>query len=590
MNVSDFNEFNLDERLMRAVAESGYEQPTPIQAEAIPVVISGADLIGTAQTGTGKTAAFMLPILQRILETPLAPAAPDEAPKPKSRAKSKSGHTYHRALIVTPTRELAEQINDTIKTLGKYTEIRSETIYGGVASRPQEKALKDGVEILVACPGRLLDHIDAGLCKLDKIEVLVLDEADRMFDMGFLPSVRRILEFVNRQRQTLLFSATFPREVEELASSTLHKPKRVAIGMPQAAETITHALYPVPVHLKKKLLIALLRQTDAYAMLVFTRTKHRAEALARQLGREGFKTTSLHSDRSQNQRQAALNGFKAGKYQIMVATDIAARGLDVETISHVINYDIPDTVDAYVHRIGRTGRAEREGDAFTLITPDDGEMVRDIERALKQKIERKTLEGFDYSEQLADGNPNSPQAPRHSQPHQPRPERNGHGDRPGGNNDRNRNGQRRQQPLQQQPRQPMQNNGQHRRPQQQRPTETNPVPDTVTDEYGFDDVRQPRPEELERLHSRTFGDAKRGAHLTNNQNNRTGGQQGGQRGNQRGGQRRRGPNQGNSTFGNANSNAQPNANSRGPQKRRPLQRGQSGQRSYMSRDERKRFG
>ncbi|NJM40192.1 MAG: DEAD/DEAH box helicase, partial [Anaerolineae bacterium] len=348
MNVSDFNEFNLDERLMRAVAESGYEQPTPIQAEAIPVVMSGADLIGTAQTGTGKTAAFVLPILQRILQTPLPQAAPAEAPKPRSKAKSQQSH--HRALIVTPTRELAEQINDTIKVLGKYTEIRSETIYGGVASRPQEKALKDGVEILVACPGRLLDHIDAGLCKLDKIDVLVLDEADRMFDMGFLPSVRRILEFVNRQRQTLLFSATFPREVEELASSTLRNPERVAIGMPQAAETITHALYPVPLHLKKKLLIALLRQTDAYAMLVFTRTKHRAEALARQLGREGFKTTSLHSDRSQNQRQAALNGFKAGKYQIMVATDIAARGLDVETISHVINYDIPDTVDAYVHR------------------------------------------------------------------------------------------------------------------------------------------------------------------------------------------------------------------------------------------------
>ena len=551
----DFSDFNLDARLMRAITDSRYEQPTPIQAEAIPVVLSGADLIGTAQTGTGKTAAFVLPILQRILTTP---------------ATGK----YHRALIVTPTRELAEQINDTIKVLAKHTDIRSETIYGGVAARFQERALRNGVEILVACPGRLLDHIDAGLCKLDKIEVLVLDEADRMFDMGFLPSVKRILGFVNRQRQTLLFSATFPREVEDLAGGNLRNPKRVAIGRPQAATTITHGLYPVPIHLKKKLLIALLKQTDAYAMLVFTRTKHRAEALARQLIKDGFKTTSLHSDRSQGQRQAALNGFKAGKFQVMVATDIAARGIDVETISHVINYDIPDTVDAYVHRIGRTGRAEREGDAFTLVTPEDGEMVRDIERALGKKIERKTLEGFDYAEPLADG---SLAGPRPSQ--QPGQQRNENNGRNGSGNNRsdrgaqrngNRNGQRGGQG--QRPAQRPQQQGY--RPQTSRVAEVNPaVLEPTIDENGFENVRQPRPEELERLHSLTSGDLKRARNQPNQNQSRPGGQQ------------RRSSGTGGS-FG----SAQPGT--RGPQKRRPLQSGNSrnGTRTYMSRDEHKGFG
>jgi len=384
----NFDTFNLDPRLMRAVAEAGYVQATPIQASAIPVALAKHDLIGTAQTGTGKTAAFVLPILQKILTEDGGRKTEDGKPLRRSS---------HRALIVTPTRELAEQINDAIKALARHTKIRSATIYGGVGAGPQERALRDGVEILVACPGRLLDHIDARIAKLDTIDTLVLDEADRMFDMGFLPQIRRILQHVPKQRQTMLFSATFPQAVEELAASNLHQPKRVNVGLSQPAHTVAHALYPVSAHLKKKLLIALLRKTDAFSMLVFTRTKHRAEALARQLEREGFKTTSLHSDRSQGQRQKALDGFKSGKYQIMVATDIAARGLDVETVSHVINYDIPDTVDAYIHRIGRTGRAQREGDAFTLITPEDHEMVRDIERALKQKIARETLAEFDYN-------------------------------------------------------------------------------------------------------------------------------------------------------------------------------------------------
>lgn len=411
-----FSNFNLDARLMRAIAESGYETPTPIQAAAIPVALSGQDVVGTAQTGTGKTAAFVLPILERLL---------------KEHATAPHHARIHRALIVTPTRELAEQINDSVRALAKHTRVRSATIYGGVSAGPQEKALRDGVEILVACPGRLLDHIDAGLCRLDKIEVLVLDEADRMFDMGFLPQVRRILNHVPKRRQTLLFSATFPKEVEELAQQALHRPQRVAVGIVQPATTVTHALYPVPQHLKTDLLIALLRKTDAFSMLVFTRTKHRAEKVARMLAKQGFQTTSLHSDRSQNQRQNALKGFKDGKYQVMVATDIAARGLDIETVSHVINYDIPDTVDAYIHRIGRTGRAEREGDAFTLITPDDNAMVRDIERALKKPIERRKLAEFDYGASA----PERPAAPdKHAAPYRPaapgRPAAQSHGRKP----------------------------------------------------------------------------------------------------------------------------------------------------------------
>ena len=569
----DFSDFNLDARLMRAIADSRYEQPTPIQAEAIPVVLAGSDLIGTAQTGTGKTAAFVLPILQRILNTP-----PDSNGPTRTTRDGKTvplGH--HRALIVTPTRELAEQINDAIKVLAKYTNIRSETIYGGVASRFQERALRDGVEILVACPGRLLDHIDAGLCKLDKIDVLVLDEADRMFDMGFLPSVKRILGFVNRNRQTLLFSATFPREVEDLAGSSLRNPKRIAIGRPQAATTITHALYPVTMHLKKKMLIALLKKTDAYAMLVFTRTKHRAEALARQLVREGFKTTSLHSDRSQSQRQAALNGFKSGKFQVMVATDIAARGIDVETISHVINYDIPDTVDAYVHRIGRTGRAEREGDAFTLVTPEDGEMVRDIERALGKKIERKTLEGFDYTEPLADGNPNSPntaRGPQRSPQGQGRPQRDFQRDSRGPRRDAGRGAQR---PAQR----PSNGNGAS--------VYASPVVAEIGPDGMDNDVQQPRPEVLERLHGQTSGDLRRArnhADLRRGSSSGTSGGSSGSAGGSRGGQSRRPQGAGNSSFGSAGPGAR--GPQSGAQKRKPLQRG--GSRSYMSRDERKYFG
>jgi ATP-dependent RNA helicase RhlE len=371
----NFNEFNLDPRLMAGINFAGYQTPTPIQTAVIPLAMAGHDLIGTAQTGTGKTAAFVLPILHQLL-------------------KGVRGQT--RALIVTPTRELAEQIHENIRILGRGTQIRSATIYGGVAPSPQIKALRDGVEILVVCPGRLLDLIDQRQAKLNRVEILILDEADRMMDMGFLPSVKRILKFVPAKRQTMLFSATFPEEIEQLASQTLYEPQRISVDLHRPANTVTHALFPVPQHLKPALLMALLKQTDTDSVLIFTRTKHRARRLAQQILNAGYRVTSLHSDRTQSQRQSALNGFRSGHYQVMVATDIAARGLDVETISHVINFDIPDTADAYIHRIGRTGRAERNGDAFTLVTPEDRDMVRALEKIMGQPLPQQKLDDFNY--------------------------------------------------------------------------------------------------------------------------------------------------------------------------------------------------
>ncbi len=371
----NFNQFNLDARLQAGIKRAGYNMPTPIQLKTIPVALTRQDLIGTAQTGTGKTAAFVLPILHRLISAPRHQA---------------------RALIVTPTRELAEQIHQTICMLSTGTHLRSLTVYGGVGANPQIQALRKGVEIIVACPGRLLDLIAQKHVHLDQVEVLVLDEADRMFDMGFLPDIRRIIKAVPDQRQTMLFSATFPPEVERLANQTLKQPHRIAIGISRPAQTVSHAIYPVPQQLKRGLLLELLKQTDTESVLIFTRTKHRASRLQYQIQKAGYRVTSLHGDRSQGQRQSALNGFKSGRYQIMVATDIAARGLDVDRISHVINFDMPDTADSYIHRIGRTGRAKRNGDAFTLVTPEDGEMIRNLEKIVGHKLERKTLDGFDY--------------------------------------------------------------------------------------------------------------------------------------------------------------------------------------------------
>ena len=368
---------------MLGIRNAGYETATPIQEAAIPAAVRGRDIIGTAQTGTGKTAAFVLPILNRLLDGPKG---------------------MPRALIVTPTRELAEQINQVVHQLSAGSGLRSATIYGGVGADRQIKALRQGVEILVATPGRLLDLVQQRHAKLHRIEILVIDEADRMFDMGFLPDVRRIIKAVPVERQTMLFSATFPAEVELLAAQSLIEPQKISMGISKPAVTVTHALYPVPSHLKSALLLKILKQTDSDSVLVFVRTKHRADKVARQIAHGGHRVTSLHGNRTQGQREQALHGFKKGHFHIMVATDIAARGLDIDSITHVINYDMPDTADAYIHRIGRTGRAHRTGDAFTLVTDDDRDMIRSLERIMGGPIKRETFADFDYS---------TPAPPRH---------------------------------------------------------------------------------------------------------------------------------------------------------------------------------
>jgi ATP-dependent RNA helicase RhlE len=370
-----FTPFNLHPHLTTRVKALGYKTPTPIQVQAIPPVLAGKDVMGLAQTGTGKTAAFVLPILERLL------------PGPRGRVRS---------LIIAPTRELAEQIHVSIGELGGATSLKSCTIYGGVGVNPQIERLRAGVDIVVACPGRLLDHLSQKTIDLSRLEVLVIDEADRMFDMGFLPDIRRVVRQLPVKRQTLMFSATMPEDIKRLTNEVLHDPVVIKIGETAPANTVSHALYPVAQHLKTALLMELLTRTDTDSILIFTRTKHRAKRIGQQLEKAGYRAASLQGNLSQNKRQNALDGFRDGSYQILVATDIAARGIDVSNISHVINYDIPDTTDAYTHRIGRTGRAAKTGDAFTFITREDEPTVRSIERVLGGPIERRTIEGFDY--------------------------------------------------------------------------------------------------------------------------------------------------------------------------------------------------
>lgn len=372
-----FTDFSLDARLNSAIETVGYTTPTPIQEQAIPLVLAGRDVLGLAQTGTGKTAAFALPILQRLTSGPLRKV---------------------RVLVVAPTRELAEQIHQTFTDLGKNLKVTSTPIYGGVSKRPQLSALRRGAEIVVACPGRLLDHIGEGDIDLSNVEVLVLDEADRMCDMGFLPDIRRILKHLPSQRQTLFFSATMPDDIRSLSAEILDNPATVQIGMIAPAETVSHAIYPITNKLKNRLLLAMLSQTATGRVLVFTRTKRRARNLALLLTNEGYNASALQGNMAQNRRQESIDGFRDGKYDIMVATDIASRGIDVTEISHVINFDIPDTVDAYTHRIGRTGRAEQSGDAYTFVTESDEVMVRDIEKVLGESLERRRLPDFDYGD------------------------------------------------------------------------------------------------------------------------------------------------------------------------------------------------
>jgi ATP-dependent RNA helicase RhlE len=374
-----FSTLGLGPKILQAVRETGYTEPTPIQAAAIPHVIGGHDLIGIAQTGTGKTAAFVLPLLERMGAT--------------------SSSRNPRVLIVAPTRELAAQIDETVRDLSKHLRISRATIFGGVGEQPQIQAVRRGVDILVATPGRLLDLMGAGHITLRDVKYLVLDEADRMLDMGFLPQIRRIVKAVPTERQTLLFSATLSKDIEKLTGEFLRAPKTVEIGRrSNPADTVEQFLYPVPKSRKIDLLLTLLRDQELDTVLVFSRTKHGADKIARKLTQAGIQTATLHSNRSQGQRTQALAAFKSGRCRVLVATDIAARGIDVEAISHVINFDFPMHAEDYVHRIGRTGRAQAEGDAISFVTPDDESSVRDLEKMIGRKIARKKLQGFDYTD------------------------------------------------------------------------------------------------------------------------------------------------------------------------------------------------
>lgn len=360
-----FRSFQLDPKLLKALTDIGYQTPTPIQQKAIPILLKGEDLIASAQTGTGKTAAFSLPILQQL----------------------QTGSKIPQALIITPTRELAEQIDQNIKAYAKHMKVKCQAIYGGVNINPQTTALRKGVDIVVATPGRLLDHLNQKHLKLDQIKYFVLDEADRMLDMGFLPDIQRIIKHLPKQRQSLLFSATMPPEIQDLAHSITLKAQMVQISPDKTtAETVEQKVYKLEKGHKLNLLSHLLSAQSMYAVIVFTRTRHGADRIARQLSKKGFPTERIHADRSQNQRQQALDGFKQGKYQVLVATDIAARGIDIEQVTHVINYDTPTHAEDYVHRIGRTGRAEASGEAYTFTSPEEEKYLKEIEKLIKQRL------------------------------------------------------------------------------------------------------------------------------------------------------------------------------------------------------------
>jgi ATP-dependent RNA helicase RhlE len=372
-----FSKFKLDPSIQKGIREMGFARPTPIQSDAIPPAMEGKDLLACASTGSGKTAAFLLPILDKLI--------------------SRSRRTT-RALVLTPTRELAVQIVEQGNAMAVHTPVTAAAIIGGVGMGPQEHAFRSGTDILVATPGRLLDHMKSSYAKLDRIEFLVLDEADRMLDMGFLPDIRRILKTLPAKRQTLFFSATMPKPIAALAGEMLKRPVTINLERTSMPATgITQALYPVPQELKSALFLELLNRGDMNEALVFTRTKHRANRLAEYLAKSGVKSERIHGNRSQSQRTEALAGFKSGKYRVLVATDIAARGIDVEALGHVVNFDVPPAPEDYIHRVGRTGRAELTGEAFTFFSPQEEQDIRSIERAIGRKLPRVTIEGFDYS-------------------------------------------------------------------------------------------------------------------------------------------------------------------------------------------------
>lgn len=400
----NFTEFKLNEEILAGVKGLGYETATPIQEKAIPPILAGLDVIGLAQTGTGKTAAFALPLLQRLMGGPKG---------------------QPRGLILAPTRELVEQIRQSIDTLGLKTGLRTTTIYGGVNFQKQLQALRRGVDIIIACPGRLLDHITVPdrilqrmqmpRINLSKVEVLILDEADHMFDLGFREDIAKILKQLPKPRQNLLFSATMSTEIRTLAEEILRDPVSVKIGESAPTHTVTQTLYPVSEALKTELLVKLLQINAIASALIFTRTKHRAKRLAEHLDSLGYSASSFQGNLSQSKRQITLSKFRAGKLNILVATDIAARGIDISHISHVINFDMPNTTDAYTHRIGRTGRASKLGAAFTLITHADRGRIRSIERLLKKRLEECTVPGFDYQAKAnAPSELTTPDRPRHA--------------------------------------------------------------------------------------------------------------------------------------------------------------------------------
>jgi len=379
--VTTFADLGLAPELLQAVADQGYEQPTPIQAQAIPVVLAGRDMMGGAQTGAGKTAGFTLPLLQRLAHHANTSASPARHPV--------------RALILTPTRELAAQVEESVRAYGKHIPLRSTVVFGGIAMDPQTAALRRGVEILVATPGRLLDHVQQKVLNLGQVEIFVLDEADRMLDMGFIPDIKRIIALLPAKRQNLLFSATFPDEVRKLAQTLLHDPVTVQVAPKHAtADLVTHRMYPVARERKRDLLVHIIRTRDIKQVLVFCSTRLGANRLAYQLNREGVHTAAIHGDKSQAERIEALDAFKSGKVGVLVATDVAARGIDIEDLPFVVNFDLPNTPEDYVHRIGRTGRAGKAGEAVSLVCPEEHERLAEIERMIKKQIPREILTGF----------------------------------------------------------------------------------------------------------------------------------------------------------------------------------------------------
>ena len=377
-----FSTFGLHPDLLRGVRELGFKRPTPIQSDAIPPAMEGNDVLAAAATGSGKTAAFLLPILHRLMD-------------------KKRGTT--RALILTPTRELAAQIDEHLRDLAVHTPLSGAAVYGGVGMGPQEHAFRSGVDVLVATPGRLLDHFQYPYAKLAGLEVLVLDEADRMLDMGFLPDIRRVLKHLPQKRQTLFFSATLPPPIVQLSREMLRNPAMVSIERKAApASGITQSVFPVSQDLKLALLETLLERGEIRSAIVFTRTKHRANRVFEQLEKHRVRVARIHGNRSQAQRTDALDGFKAGKYRILVATDIAARGIDVEALSHVVNFDVPNLPADYIHRVGRTARAEMTGDAITFVAPDEEDDLRQIERAIGKRLPRVSVPDFDYTQKPAE--------------------------------------------------------------------------------------------------------------------------------------------------------------------------------------------